>query len=206
MHYFFVNPSNYYDEAASILTILNSSELSLIKADQDFLLHFISLAHSIKKVFIETDEFDTGPRKKLNLGHTFGHAFEVLSSYSIPHGVSVLLGILYSEFLSSPTSFERYCQRSLIFFPIIQLLSRYYSDEIIELVNIILCDKDLLLNTLRKDKKNSHIDQLTYVVFDRDVCNLTSGSYADILTNISSFSVYVSQELKSCMHDPSPKR
>ena len=133
LHYFFVNPSTYYDQATSILTRLISTDLSTFKRDHASLLNFISVTHSIKKVFIETDEFDTGFRKKLNLGHTFGHAFEALSGYSIPHGVAVLLGILYSEFLSSPSSFIEYSQRSTIFYPIIRLLSRYYRD------NIILC-------------------------------------------------------------------
>lgn len=41
---------------------------------------------------IEGDEFDKGDRRFLNLGHTFGHAIESLSSYEIPHGIGVILG------------------------------------------------------------------------------------------------------------------
>ena len=43
---------------------------------------------------IEIDEFDKGLRKLLNYGHTFGHALEITSKYSIPHGSAVILGIL----------------------------------------------------------------------------------------------------------------
>ena len=43
---------------------------------------------------IEVDEFDKGLRKLLNYGHTFGHALEITSKYSIPHGSAVILGIL----------------------------------------------------------------------------------------------------------------
>jgi len=43
---------------------------------------------------IEVDEFDKGLRKLLNYGHTFGHALEITSEYSIPHGSAVIFGIL----------------------------------------------------------------------------------------------------------------
>jgi|GEM_PF-309500 len=47
-----------------------------------------------KKWFIEKDEFDKKERLLLNFGHTFGHAIEGASSYGIPHGIAVGLGIL----------------------------------------------------------------------------------------------------------------
>jgi len=49
-----------------------------------------------KKHFIEIDEFDKKERLLLNFGHTFGHAIEGASHYSIPHGIAVGLGILCS--------------------------------------------------------------------------------------------------------------
>jgi 3-dehydroquinate synthase len=54
------------------------------------------IAHSLreKKWFIETDEFDQKERLLLNFGHTFGHAIEGASHYSISHGIAVGLGIL----------------------------------------------------------------------------------------------------------------
>ena len=47
-----------------------------------------------KKYFVEEDEFDSGIRKLLNFGHSFGHALESASEYKIPHGVAVLLGMI----------------------------------------------------------------------------------------------------------------
>ena len=38
------------------------------------------------------DEFDTGARMKLNLGHTIGHAVEALSHFQLSHGKSVAIG------------------------------------------------------------------------------------------------------------------
>jgi 3-dehydroquinate synthase len=54
------------------------------------------ISHSLraKKWFIEIDEFDQKERLLLNFGHTFGHAIEGASHYSISHGIAVGLGIL----------------------------------------------------------------------------------------------------------------
>ena len=39
------------------------------------------------------DEFDTGSRMKLNLGHTFGHGVEAKSNFTISHGQGVSIGM-----------------------------------------------------------------------------------------------------------------
>ena len=62
------------------------------------LLIFKSL--QIKKRFIEKDEFDKGPRLILNYGHTFGHAIEKITNYTVPHGMAVAHGINMSNFFS----------------------------------------------------------------------------------------------------------
>lgn len=48
---------------------------------------------ALKRDIVEKDEFDTGERAKLNLGHTFGHAVEKLSGYTVPHGRAVAMGL-----------------------------------------------------------------------------------------------------------------
>ena len=39
------------------------------------------------------DEFDTGARMKLNLGHTIGHGVEAASNFGLSHGKSVAIGM-----------------------------------------------------------------------------------------------------------------
>ena len=39
------------------------------------------------------DEFDTGARMKLNLGHTIGHGVEASSHFNLSHGKAVAIGI-----------------------------------------------------------------------------------------------------------------
>ena len=48
----------------------------------------------IKSDIVSRDEFDTGERQKLNLGHTLGHAVEKCSGYSISHGHAVACGMV----------------------------------------------------------------------------------------------------------------
>ena len=46
----------------------------------------------VKVRVVQEDPFEQGRRAVLNLGHTFGHAFEQVSSYQIRHGEGVAMG------------------------------------------------------------------------------------------------------------------
>lgn len=46
-----------------------------------------------KKAAVMEDEFDTGARMKLNLGHTIGHCIEQQSQFTVSHGKAVAIGI-----------------------------------------------------------------------------------------------------------------
>ncbi|MBO4872456.1 MAG: 3-dehydroquinate synthase [Lachnospiraceae bacterium] len=48
---------------------------------------------TMKRDIVEADEFDTGERRKLNLGHSFGHAIEKCSNFGISHGLAVAAGM-----------------------------------------------------------------------------------------------------------------
>lgn len=48
----------------------------------------------IKRDIVAGDEFDTGARRLLNLGHTAAHAAELLSDYSLSHGEAVAMGLV----------------------------------------------------------------------------------------------------------------
>ena len=47
----------------------------------------------MKRDIVAEDEFDTGARQLLNLGHTFGHAIESVSGYTLSHGHCVAMGM-----------------------------------------------------------------------------------------------------------------
>jgi 3-dehydroquinate synthase len=57
----------------------------------------------IKERIVRQDPTEQGIRKALNLGHTFGHAFESLShetQHSLPHGYAVAFGLVCELYLS----------------------------------------------------------------------------------------------------------
>ena len=47
----------------------------------------------MKRDTVNADEFDRGCRQLLNLGHTFGHAIESVSGYTLSHGHCVAIGM-----------------------------------------------------------------------------------------------------------------
>lgn len=59
----------------------------------DNLAKIINLCVDYKAGVVERDEREQGERKLLNLGHTIGHAIELLSDYKIKHGLAVAQGI-----------------------------------------------------------------------------------------------------------------
>ncbi|MBP3254336.1 MAG: 3-dehydroquinate synthase [Bacteroidales bacterium] len=59
---------------------------------------FINPCIMMKEQTVKADPTDTGIRRKLNFGHTLGHAVEMY--YHLPHGVSVAAGMLYALDLS----------------------------------------------------------------------------------------------------------
>ena len=64
------------------------------------LISIIKTCYEYKYHIVKNDETDTGLRKILNLGHTFGHAIESESNNNVDHGEAVINGILMSSYYS----------------------------------------------------------------------------------------------------------
>ncbi len=58
-------------------------------------------AIEVKLKVIEADLHDRAERAVLNLGHTFAHAFETLSHYTLRHGEAVAMGLVAAAKLSA---------------------------------------------------------------------------------------------------------
>jgi len=92
LHFFMIAKSplltrlaDYYDE------LLSSPGL---------LKEYIIESLNIKKKVVEIDEYDRNERNMFNYGHTFGHAIETVSYYSISHGQAVTMGMDIANFVS----------------------------------------------------------------------------------------------------------
>ncbi len=57
------------------------------------LIELVYLCVDYKRRIVEADEFESGLRKLLNLGHTPAHGIENLSGYTIAHGKAVAMGL-----------------------------------------------------------------------------------------------------------------
>lgn len=64
-----------------------------LRQSRSALLHYTHAALDIKRKYIEADEFDRGIRNIFNYGHSFGHAIESATDFSIPHGIAVTMGM-----------------------------------------------------------------------------------------------------------------
>lgn len=69
-------------------------------AESRFLMEWLARAIRVKTDIVQRDPFERGERAKLNLGHTFGHAYETLSGFALAHGEAVALGMITAARLS----------------------------------------------------------------------------------------------------------
>ncbi len=114
--------------------------------DISSLIQSIKKSLESKKAFIEIDEFDQNERQLLNYGHSFGHALESSSNYSVPHGIGVLLGMLSANAYVHG-SIEK---NELNDFLIYELQKSGFMSE------ILVLNRKEMISALRRDKKNSH--------------------------------------------------
>ena len=85
-------------EAIKYGLIADESLFELIKSGdaQAHIDEIVTCCVQLKAQIVAEDEFDTGRRRLLNFGHTFGHAIERCSGYSISHGHAVGIGMVMS--------------------------------------------------------------------------------------------------------------
>lgn len=123
-------------------------------------LEAIKKTMEVKKAYIDEDEFDTGKRNLFNYGHCFGHALENSSHYEIPHGIAVIIGMIYANIVSLNRGFlsqQRY---------------KFMNEKLlitnipIEL-NINQFNETILLESMKNDKKRVGKD-LTIVIPEND--------------------------------------
>ncbi|MBR5707646.1 MAG: 3-dehydroquinate synthase [Bacteroidaceae bacterium] len=89
--------------------ILDSKLFDTVSKPGSFdLTSVIARCIEIKRDVVEQDEFDKGLRGLLNLGHTFGHAIEKLSDFTITHGSAVARGMIIAAKVARVYGFSDY--------------------------------------------------------------------------------------------------
>lgn len=69
--------------------------------DMTYLTDLIAQNVAIKARVVEADPHEKGERAHLNFGHTFGHAIENVSGFTLAHGECVALGMVAASRLSN---------------------------------------------------------------------------------------------------------
>ncbi len=80
---------------ADFFAFLEQNAGAILRRDPEPLRHVVRRCCAIKAGVVVRDEREQaeGGRAILNYGHTFGHAFELLTDYRLPHGLAVALGM-----------------------------------------------------------------------------------------------------------------
>jgi 3-dehydroquinate synthase len=121
----------------------------------------IAISCRAKAAIVSRDERETGERALLNLGHTFGHAFEAAAGFSgrLLHGEAIALGMVLA--------FEFSARRGLLGAAQAQRVERHLAavglpthlSEVAE----FLPDADQLMNLIAQDKKVQR-GRLTFIL------------------------------------------
>ena len=79
---------------AGYLEWIDAERAALTGRDPTALERLVRTSVAIKAGVVSADEREEGRRAILNAGHTVGHGLELLSSYRLPHGDAVGLGLV----------------------------------------------------------------------------------------------------------------
>lgn len=154
------------------------NEIKFIDPSEDlFSQKIIFDSISIKNEIVQADPREKGERKKLNFGHTFGHAVEGLflnEDFQIAHGHAVAVGILAESYIS----WKRNLIDEATFLEI--------ENKIVSLVEIPVFELEAatpLFQLMQNDKKN----------FNREVqCTLLTGIGESLVNQVIQFEDVVS--------------
>ena len=105
---FLIEDGGWYAKSLAFLSGLDTAEdkRRYLRDNTRTLLALIHAAASVKAGVVSRDQFETGERRKLNLGHTFAHAIEKNARKNgddITHGEAVAMGIVMAAILSERT-------------------------------------------------------------------------------------------------------
>lgn len=95
--YGFIENSCLQNNEYSLINFLTENYKKILSKDILTMIELIKICISLKIAVVEQDEKESGLRKILNFGHTYGHAVETITNYKkYTHGECVAEGIYYA--------------------------------------------------------------------------------------------------------------
>jgi 3-dehydroquinate synthase len=87
-----------------ILKLIALKSLADIRTSRELTVELIERSVAVKARVVSGDFKESFDREILNYGHTFGHAVELVSKYSLRHGECVSIGMAFIAYLSEGLS------------------------------------------------------------------------------------------------------
>lgn len=134
---------------AAMFKELEVNNLKKYQSKKILLCDLIERNSLLKSNVVIKDEFETGDRKLLNFGHTFGHAIE--NTYKLPHGYAVSVGMVIACMISE--SYQNFRDTSRV----VALIKKY------ELPVFQSYNAEKVIAVMKADKKKVK-DVINYVL------------------------------------------
>ncbi|HOE17816.1 MAG TPA: 3-dehydroquinate synthase [Syntrophorhabdaceae bacterium] len=139
---------------AALFLYLEERLEGVLALDADVIEKVIYDSISIKAGIVSADETEKGERRKLNFGHTFGHALEL--STGLGHGEAVSVGMVMAARLSETMG--------ILAGDDVERIERILENA--GLPFSVDMDKDLVMDAIDKDKKRAG-EEINLVLLDR---------------------------------------
>ncbi len=140
-------------EDESMFVYLETHAAQAVKLDPEVIEKLVSDSVVIKAAVVNRDEKESGERRKLNFGHTVGHAIE--KTTGVPHGEAVSAGMVVAATLSA--------ERGLLAANDVNRLTALLQD--LGLPTRIQADPRQVVAALAKDKKREK-DAIHFVLLE----------------------------------------
>lgn len=138
---------------ARLFSLMETMEAALLPFDRNGIEQVVHDALKVKCDIVARDEKEQGERRKLNFGHTIGHAVE--KAHGMRHGEAISIGMVVSARLSAA--------RGLLSAADVKRLERLLAA--FGLPTLTRLDGAAILDALRKDKKRE-VGVLHFVLLD----------------------------------------
>lgn len=130
---------------------------------------------AMKATIVESDERETGVRKKLNLGHTLAHAIEKCTD-RFHHGEAVAIGLCMAADISEKLGYLKPAERQLV----------YDAVRGLGLPTESGIDREKLFDSLKSDKKKN-ADSISFIIMKgigrSDIIKIGFDELHKLLTN-----------------------
>ena len=138
----------------NMFDFIEQNRQKALDLDYDTICRLVLDSVKIKSKIVQLDEKESGERRKLNFGHTIGHAIEKIDQTS--HGRAVAMGMMAAAKLSHKKGFLKYND-------IIQIQALLSE---LNLPTNLDYNADDIINATAKDKKK-HADSLFFVFLEK---------------------------------------